>query len=243
MTVSAPAAGSTPAPKSLVARIIGIIVSPKETFQSVVASPKWFGVLACTTLAAALFAALPLTTEAGQQAAIARNEESVKSMGFQVDMDRMHEQMEKGAARMPYTAAASVLVFSAIVVTIFSGILFAIFNAALGGEAAFKQVFSVVTHAGVISVISVVFSGIVNYFRGRMDTISNLGSLFPMLPEKSFLTNLLGTIDVFIIWWLIVLAIGLAVLYRRRTQPIAITLFSLYGVIALAIAAFKSRGA
>jgi len=40
-----------------------------------------------------------------------------------------------------------------------------------------------------------------------------------------------------------VLAIGLAVLYRRRTQPIAITLLSVYGLIAIAIAFFRSRGA
>jgi hypothetical protein len=39
-----------------------------------------------------------------------------------------------------------------------------------------------------------------------------------------------------------VLAIGLAVLYKRRTQPIAITLFSIYGVIALGIALLRSRG-
>ena len=40
-------------------------------------------------------------------------------------------------------------------------------------------------------------------------------------------------IDLFIVWWVIVLAIGLGVLYRRRTQPIAITLFGVYTVIAL----------
>ena|SRR5215471_8931164 len=243
MTSTADAAGSTPAPKSLVARIIGIIISPKETFQIVVASPKWFGMLACTTLAAALFTALPLTTEGGQEAAIARNEESVKSLGINVDLDQMHERMEQGKARMPYTTAASIIVISPIMVTIFAGIVFAIFNAALGGEASFKQVFSVLTHAGVISVLGAVFGGVVNYFRQRMDNITNLGSLLPMLPEKSFLANFLGAIDVFLIWWLIVLAMGLAVLYRRRTQPIAVTLLSLYGVIAIAIAAFKSRGA
>ena len=64
-----------------------------------------------------------------------------------------------------------------------------------------------------------------------------------MLPEKSFVANFLSAIDVFAVWWVLVLAMGLAVLYRRRTQPIAITLFLLYGVIAIAIAAFKSRGA
>jgi hypothetical protein len=63
-----------------------------------------------------------------------------------------------------------------------------------------------------------------------------------MLSETSFAAHLLGTIDLFLIWYLFILAIGLGVLYRRRTQPIEISLLSLYAVIALAIAVFKSRG-
>jgi hypothetical protein len=242
MTATAAAAGSTPAPKSLVARIVGIIVSPKATFQSVVASPKWLGVLAITTLVAALFTALPLTTEAGRQAALDKQVQSMQSFGIQVN-DEVYARMEKQAAFMPYTTAGGVLVVSPIIVTIFAGILFAIFNAALGGEASFKQVYAVVTHAGVISVLGAVFGGAVNYFRQRMENITNLGSLVPMLPEKSFVVNFLSAIDIFVVWWLIVLAIGLAVLYRRRTQPIAIALMSVYGVIAILIAVFKSRGA
>ena len=66
-----------------------------------------------------------------------------------------------------------------------------------------------------------------------MTSATNLAVLLPMLDEKSFLGRLLGMIDLFIIWWLLVLAIGLAVLYRRRTQPIAIALFGVYAVIAL----------
>jgi hypothetical protein len=61
--------------------------------------------------------------------------------------------------------------------------------------------------------------------------------LLPMVDEKSFVGRLFGMADLFIIWWLIVLAIGLAVLYRRRTQPIAITLLGVYAVIALVFAA------
>jgi hypothetical protein len=127
------------------------------------------------------------------------------------------------------------------VATIFAGILFAIFNAALGGEATFKQVFSVLVHAGVVSSFGAVFGGVINYFRQRMDNVTNLGSLVPMLPEKSFIVGFLSAIDIFLVWWMIVLAIGLGVLYRRRTQPIAITLLSIYGVIAIVIAVVKSR--
>ena len=61
-----------------------------------------------------------------------------------------------------------------------------------------------------------------NYLRGTLSSATNLAVLLPMIDETSFLGRLLGMVDLFIIWWLVVLAIGLGVLYRRRTQPIAI---------------------
>jgi hypothetical protein len=61
-----------------------------------------------------------------------------------------------------------------------------------------------------------------------------------MLDDQSFAGRLAGMLDIFIIWWLLVLAIGLAVLYRRRTQPIFMTLFGIYAVIIIAIAAIMS---
>jgi hypothetical protein len=240
MNTPAVAAGTTPAPKGLVARFFGVITSPKETFQSVVPVPKWLGMLAVTTVIVAFFAALPLTTEAGRQSAIDQQVQSMKSFGFEVN-DEMYAQLEKRSQMMPYTTAGSVLFITPIFAVIIAGILFAIFNAALGGEASFKQVFTVLVHAGAISALSTVFSGIVNYFKGGVGSAANLGALLPMLPEDSFVANLLGTVDVFLVWYVIVLAMGLAVLYRRRTQPIAISLLAVYAVIGIVIAIVKSR--
>jgi Yip1 domain len=241
MTTTAPTAGSTPAPMGLVARFIGILFSPKATFQSLVAAPKVLGMLGLTAVLVGFFAALPMTTDAGKQAAIEQQVQQMQSFGFQVN-DQMYDQLQKGAGRMPYTTGIGALVATALFALIFSGILFAIFNAALGGEATFKQVFAVYIHGGPISVVSTALSGLVNYFSGRVGSVANLGAVLPMLPEKSFGANLLGAIDIFIIWSLIVLAIGLGVLYKRRTQPIAISLLSVYAVIALGIALLKSRG-
>jgi hypothetical protein len=123
---------------------------------------------------------------------------------------------------------------------IISGIVYAVFNAAMGGEASFKQVLAVVVHAGVVWSLSAVFTGPLNYFRGAVSSATNLRVLLPMIDEKSFVGRLLGMVDLFIIWWLVVLAIGLAVLYRRRTQPVAITLLAVYAVIALCVAAVMS---
>ncbi len=73
-----------------------------------------------------------------------------------------------------------------------------------------------------------------------MTSKTNLAVFLPTM-EGTFVGRLLGTIDLFLIWQFVVLAIGLGVLYRRRTQPIAIGLFVVYGVIALTIAAVMSR--
>jgi hypothetical protein len=240
MTSTAPAAGSAPAPKNLLARFIGVITSPRDTFASVAAHPKWFGMLALTTVIIAGFSALPMTTEAGRQAAIDQQVTQMQSFGVTVT-DQMYESLEKNSGRMPYTTGISVLVVSPIVVLIIAGILFAIFNAALGGEASFKQVFAVLVHAGAVSALSTIFSGTMNYFRGTIGSAANLGVLLPMLPENSFAGRLLGMIDIFLIWYIVVLAIGLAVLYRRRTQPIAISLLTVYAVIAIVVALVKSR--
>jgi hypothetical protein len=44
-------------------------------------------------------------------------------------------------------------------------------------------------------------------------------------------SRFLGAIDLFVIWWIVSLAIGLGVLDRRRTSPIATTLIVIYVAI------------
>ncbi|MGH9329680.1 MAG: YIP1 family protein, partial [Vicinamibacterales bacterium] len=127
-----------------------------------------------------------------------------------------------------------------LVMLITAGILFVVFNAAMGGRASFKQLFAVVAHSSVISALGWIFVMPLNYFRETMTSPTNLSVLAPNLEEGSFLARLLGTIDLFLIWWVIVLGIGLAVLYRRRTQPIVVTLLAVYAVIAVIIAGAMS---
>ena len=233
-------AGATSAPKSLPARFIGIITSPRETFESVVAHPKWFGMLAVTTLIVMACTVLPMTTDAGKDAALEAQVRQMESFGMQVN-DQMYAQMRTRMAIAPYTTAAGVLIVSPIITCVIAGILFAIFNAVMGGNASFKQVYSVVVHGGVISALGQLFTGPLNYFRGTMASATNLSVLLPMLPEGSFVARLAGMIDLFVVWWVFVLAIGLAVLYRRRTQSVAMSLFGVYAVIALCVAAVMSR--
>ncbi len=228
-----------PAPANLFSRFVGVLFSPRQTFQGIVAAPRWLGMLLLIAVFMGLATFLFLSTEVGRDAVLEQQVSAMESFGMTVS-DEMYAQLEGRLAFARYTGAAAQLVTLPIIYVIMAGILFAIFNAAMGGDATFKQIYTVVVHSGAISIVQQLFSLPINYVRGSMSSPTNVAAMLPMLPEKGFVTYLLGTIDIFLIWWVFVLAIGLAVLYRRRTQPVAVTLFVIYAVIGLAIAGVRS---
>lgn len=239
MTTATTPAGAASAPMNLFAAFVGIITAPRDTYARIVMNPKWLGMYVLTSAIIAFGAALPTTTDAGKQAAVEQQVSAMESMGFQVS-DEQYANIQKGTAILPYQTAISVVIFGIVMALILAGILFAIFNAAMGGNATFKQILTVLVHGSVITALGQLFTGPINYFRGAVTSATSLGSLLPMLDEQSFAGKLAGMIDIFVIWWLIVLAIGLAVLYRRKTQPIAMTFFGIYAAIIVALAAFTS---
>lgn len=232
--------GTGPAEMNVISRFIGIITSPRDTFASVVARPKWLVMYLLTAIIMAIFAALPMTTDAGQQAVLDQQVSSMEAFGFDVS-DQMYEQMRARTAFAAYQTAGSMLFIMIIWWAVLAGILWAVFNAAMGGDARYKQVLSVLIHSAVISALGQVFTGTINYFRGAVTSATSLSAILPIFEDDTFAGRLAGAIDLFAIWWIIVLAIGLGVLYRRKTQPIAITLFAVYAVIAIGIAAIMSR--
>jgi hypothetical protein len=231
-----------PAP-SLMSRVIGVITSPRETFEKIVEAPRVAGALALVALVGALTIGGYLSTTKGQQAWLDQSVEQTEAWTGQPMTDEQYASQEKLAPYAGYMAAAQMIVSIPLMALITGGILYAIFNALMGGTATFKQVMAVVAHSQIISALAFIVSMPVNYMKGTMSggTFS-LGVLLPMLDESSFLARLLGMADLFMIWWLIVLSIGLAVLYRRKTGSVASVLFGIYAVIALGIAAFLSRG-
>lgn len=237
MVNPSPEAGATHAPMGLLSRFVGVITSPKATFEAVVAHPRWLGMLALVCLTIGVLVGGFLLTKAGQDAWL--DAATSSPMAGQVN-DQQYAGMQKIAPYVGYIAIVQMLIVVPLVYAAVAGILFLFFNVVSGGTATFKQLFTVVVHTGPIGVLAQLFTVPMNFAQGSMSSKTNLAVFLPM-TEGSFLGRLLGTIDVFLIWQLILLAIGLGVLYRRRTQPIATTLFVVYGVIALMIAAVMTR--
>jgi hypothetical protein len=226
-------------PKGLVSRIFGVFFSPRATFADVAARPRSLGVLSVSLVIVVAGLFLLFKSEVGQQAWIDQQVRGSESFGRTIS-DQQYQGMERIAPYIGYIVAVGYLVVIPIVVAIMSGIFLGVFNALLGGDATYKQVFAIVSHAGVITVLQTVFALPLDYMRATLSSPTNLGVFVPFLDEASFLARLLGTIDLFQIWWLVTLSIGLGVLYKRRTGPIATSLLTVYAVIILAIAAVRS---
>ena len=225
-------------PLSFVQRVIGVVVSPGETMARVAAAPRWLDVLAFTTLLVAAGFAVFFSSDVGKAAYVDQAVSSVESFGRTVTPE-MYAVLQKQAGIAAWLQGGTILFFSPLVTAAIAGILFGAFTV-LGGEAQYKQVLAVVAHASVISLLQQVFSLPMNYMRQTMSSATNLAVFFPDLGEGSFLASLLGFIDLFWIWYLIVLAIGLAAVYRRKWTSVAGGLFVVYVLIGLAIAAIKA---
>jgi hypothetical protein len=226
------------APMSLPARIFGVLFSPRETFANVAAFPKWFGILAVSLLIFAAAQVVFLKTDVGQQAALDQQVSQMEGFGVTVT-DQQYEQMKGRMAYTPYIQGVAILLFGPLFTALFSGILYGVFSA-LGGQATFKQVLATLSHTSVLNIVQALFMTPLNYARASLSSATSLGVFLPMLEEGSFLANVFGALDLFVLWSIGLTSIGLSVLYKKKTSSIFIALVIVYLIIAVAIAAVKA---
>jgi hypothetical protein len=237
VTQTTSASASAPDP-GLFARMIGVLLSPKETFAAIAARPRWLGVMAITLVITGACQYVILSSPAMQDAMF---EQATRNPNMS---DAQVAAAERVIERLPIFLPIGTVLLGAAFTAAIAGILMLIFSTLMGGSAQFKQVYSIVAHSGVVSTLQgLVSAGLI--LMGAMPSGTsapgaNLAIFVPMLEETSFVTRFLGAIDLILVWWIFTLAIGLGVLYKRRTGGIATTLLALYVVLALIIGYVRS---
>lgn len=234
---------AAPKDMGLVARVIGIITAPRETYAVVAAAPRWLGMAILIILIAGGCQMWFQSTQIGKQATLDESVRRLESFGVTVS-DQMYEAIRKPIMEPPAwrigVSAAAMVVVPPIIWAAMAGLLFLVFGVFTGGRATFKQVYAVVVHSGVISTLGTLFLTPLNYFRESLSSATNLGVFMPFLSESSFLGRLVGMVDLLLVWWVTSLAIGVAVTYKKKTASVALVLFGVYAVIAIGYAAFMA---
>jgi len=225
----------TAAPRlGLLARIIGVIFSPKETFAAVAARPTWFGVLAVALLVMAVSQFVLLSTDVGKELALDQTVAATEAFGVTIN-DETYAQMEQGMDNARYTTPIATVVATPLFMLLTAGILHVMFGLVGGGNGTYKQVYAISAHSAVISSLQLVFTTIVTLAAGKAAG-ANLAVFMPTLEDMTFAYKFLSYIDLFYVWSTFITAVGLGVLYKRRTSPIAMVLFGIYFVVAAIIA-------
>ena len=222
------------------ARVFGILTSPRATFERVVADPRWLGILAFAVGVIALTSAALTSTDFARRAILDQQIASMESSGQPVS-DDVYERMEEFGQYAPYFTFASVLLTIPIGCVILAGMLYGVGYGILGAQATFRQVLAVIAHAGVIFVAQQFFVAPLNYARESITSPATLAAFAPRLDDETFAYKLLSTIDLFYVWWVMILAIGLGVLWKRRTAPIAATLYATCAGVVLIIAVLRTN--
>ena len=235
---------------SLAARVYGVIRRPRATLSAIVQSPSWAPILGATTAVMFLCGIAFLGTDVGQQALVDQWERTATAFGQPVD-DESYAQMELRARSAAFDvgyAAVTALASGPVLVFSVSGLLFVLLKRrgmAPGSRPSFVQVLAVVSYANVILALRQIVATPIDYVRESIASPTTLVQLFSMLDEASPVARFLGIVDLFVIWWIVVLAIGVSILYQRSTRRVALVFTGAYVVLALlaALAMAISGGA
>lgn len=218
------------------ARLIGVVTSPRSTFASLAVKPRWADVLVVTFLITLGCNVAFLATDVGRRALVDQWERTELAFGGTVDDVRYAALEERSRMSVPYGAATAFLAGPVLTVGV-SAVLLAVFNGVVHGAATFSQVLAVVAHAGVILALRQLVATPLNFRHETLANPTTAGIFFvSMFDEASPPARFLGLLDLFVIWWIVALALGMAVLYRRSARPILMSFIGAYLAFAAVLA-------
>lgn len=230
----AEASVSSPDNLSVLSRIAGMIRRPRPTFEAVTAEPRWTGLLVLLFVVSFGVSAAFFATGVGRQALVDQWERTAIAFGQPVDDARYAGFQESSARGVPYAAATS-LATGPLASVALAAALFGLLTVRRKGRASFQQVLAVVVHASVILALRQIIAAPLNYARESVASPTTLARLLSGIDEGSPVARFFGLIDVFVLWWLVVLAVGIAVLYRLPARRIAAVSIGVYIAVALVL--------
>jgi hypothetical protein len=226
-------AAAEPVPhSSLPSRIVKLFVSPGELFEEFREHAPWGGALGITLAisiiaSAAIFFLVPTETFAE----LIRND--ILSKGGQLPPEEMMAKIVPQAKLFGLIAAVFGPFVSALIV---ATVLLVVCRFAMGGKSAFNQYLAVTTHVQVLLAVGGALVAPLIFMKRDPSVNLSLTLLFSDLTPKSPVFGLLHSLDVFHVWALALIAIGVSKIDGRRSWvPSAVVLTLVYLVVTVGV--------
>jgi len=217
-------------------KLWGVLIEPGKTFSALDRRPTWLFPVIVLILVAMISSVLVADfriQEARRQ--IEQNERFTPQQREEI-YDRMDEQQSKPIMKLiSYVIGPIVAIF--FIVFLVSGLLYFGGTVLLGGETDFKKVLSVYSWSSMVAIPGFLLKTPLMLLKKSSQIHTSLAALMPSGSEEGLLFKILTHTDLFVIWEISLLSIGLAVIYKfstKKTAGLVIGLYLFYVVIAVA---------
>jgi hypothetical protein len=219
-------------------RIIGVLFSPKATFEDIARKPSWLlPVLISTVLGIASTVVLNQRMD-WRDYITQQIEKSPRAANMPAEQkEKQAEISAKVTVYIVYLAGAIGSVCLAVIV---GAVMMLAYNLLAGAGASFSQSLGIAAHSLVVGIVSTPIFLLVLLLRpkGTIDPENPVATnLAAFLPEESakWLLTLCKSIDVFTIWILVLIAIGFAALNPKKLKggKAYVVAFSVWGVVVV----------
>lgn len=219
------------APAPLGRRVLQTFFAPADLFRRSGGFAPWAGPLLLSTLVAML-AVLAIPDQAYEL-----TEPAVNRRGRPVEITSDLETIARWGRMLGMISA---LAMHPMVVFAAAGVLALLFSVLLRGEARYLQYLAIASHASLITALGTLVASAVALLRGA-EPRGVTPALLPGLEPGSFAFRLLDGLDLFTIWALVVAALGVSLVNRRRSfASAAALLLGLYLAASAAVAALAA---
>jgi len=213
------------------ARALGIFTAPSSVFEELARRPTWLAALLLITFSIMVLNGVVIWSKTGEAATRQQIQEALEKRGQTLPPEAVDSQI----AIYRYAAPVSVLVVLPLATLGLAGLVYLIFSIALGGEGTFRQTFSVYTHVSLIGIVGAAVATGMVFLKGNLKSSTALSAFLPFLEETSFAYKFFQGMDLFILWQLAVVAIGMGIINKMATRKAATIIFSVYLVILVLI--------
>jgi len=228
---------------SLLTKIISIFWEPSKTFKAISEKVSALDIIIPLLLVCIVaWISIPVTTPIALKEQQAKMESSERFQNLpEAQQEQIMERFEKGGNKLLG------YIISPFVITLFSAImgliLIFVSNFLLGGDRKFKEMWSLSLYAGLIDLVASAVKIPLMVQKGSMKVYTSV-AIF-MEESSSFLFRFMTKIDIFTLWKVVVIAIGISIFTKKElSKPLIymVILWLVYCVGAAALAGLNPFG-
>ena len=176
-----------------------------------------------------------LSRPVGRQAVVDERVRVVEALGGRVDDGQYRAWQADPPWSVYFASGGRALLLPVTTVTVATGLFVWLRRRTPGLR--FVAALSVAVHASVVLALQQVLATPLHVVRESLTSPFNLAAILPLFDEGSLPARILGTVELFGLWWALLLAVGAAVLGGGRTRRYLGPVLGVYLGVAVAVAA------